>query len=382
VDSDRRRTRLIELARLFLWLGTIGFGGPAAHLALIEDETVHRRKWLSPEAFVDLVGLTNLIPGPNSTEMAMAVGYRHAGWPGLVVAGLSFIGPAAAITVALAWAYVQFGSLPGVVALLAGTGPAVVAVMVVGLIRMGRTALRSWPPFIVALLVAGLALAGIDPFVLLVSGAICGLAWGWWRPAVTVIVAIFADRATAAALAVVAEPRQQPGLGDIATFFLKIGSILYGSGYVLIALLRTLVSPLAWLTERQLLDSVAAGQVTPGPVLTTATFIGYLLGGPLGALVATVAIFLPAFVFVSMLEPVLGRFAPSPRARRFLDVINATAIGLMAAVSIELARSLSGRPLLWPAAILAAAIGLTGRSAAWMLLAAVLITLLMNLAVL
>jgi chromate transporter len=163
--------------------------------------------------------------------------------------------------------------------------------------------------------------------------------------------------------------------------FSRSGAILYGSGYVLIALLRTLVSPLAWLTERQLLDAVAAGQVTPGPVLTTATFIGYLLGGPAGALVATIAIFLPAFLFVSLLEPVIVRFGTSPLARRFLDVVNATAIGLMGAVTIQLAVNLSAQPHLWPAAIAAAGIGLSGKSAIWMLIVAVGVTVLINLAI-
>jgi chromate transporter len=383
VNPDRQRRRLIELARLFLWLGTIGFGGPPAHLTLIEEATVRRRKWLSPEAFVDLVGLTNLIPGPNSTEMAMVVGYRRAGWPGLVVAGLCFIAPAAAITVTLAWAYVRFGALPGAVALLAGTAPAVVAVMAVGVVRIGRTAIRSWPLLAVAIVVAALALAHVDPFVLLVGGAICGLAWGSWRPAMATVVAVLGGHASLAALASLAgSAHPQPRLVEIATFFLKIGAILYGSGYVLVALLRTLVSPLAWLTEQQLLDSIAAGQVTPGPVLTTATFIGYLLNGPTGALVATIAIFLPAFFFVSILEPVIGRVGTSPRARRFLDLVNATAIGLMAGVTIQLTGNLWGRPRLWPAAIVAAAIGLCGYSAAWMLLAVVLLTLLVNVAVL
>jgi chromate transporter len=382
VNRDRHRLRLIELARVFFWLGAIGFGGPAAHLTLIEEETVRRRKWLSPEAFVDLVGVTNLIPGPNSTEMAMALGYRRAGWSGLVVAGLCFIAPAALITASLAWTYVRFGTLPGVVALLSGTAPAVVAVMTVGVVRMGRTAIRRWVLLVMALVVGGLSLAGVDPFLLLAGGAICGLAWGWLQPLIVIVVALLGSHTALPAIAVEAAPRSAPGLGEIAVFFFKIGAILYGSGYVLIALLRTLVAPLAWLTEQQLLDSVAAGQVTPGPVLTTATFLGYLLAGPAGALVATTAIFLPAFIFVSLLEPVLERLGSSPRARRFLDVINATAIGLMAGVTVEFAGMLSGRPRLWPAAIVAAVIGLTGRSALWMIVAAILITLLMNLAVL
>jgi chromate transporter len=382
VIAPGERSRLIELARLFLWLGTIGFGGPAAHLTLIEEETVRRRKWLTSEAFVDLVGLTNLIPGPNSTEMAMAVGYRYARWPGLVIAGACFITPAALMTVALGWTYRRFGNLPGAVALLAGTAPAVVAVMVVGILRMGTTALRGWPHLIIAAVIAALALAGIDPFMLLVGGAACGAAWAWRRPAVAAALGILSAQVTLAALITAAEPRHTPQLREIATFFLKVGTILYGSGYVLIALLRTLVSPLGWLTNQQLLDSIAAGQVTPGPVFTTATFVGYLLAGPAGAVVATAAIFLPAFLFVSLLEPLLGRFGPSPRARRFLDVVNATAIGLMASVTIQLAENLSGRPRLWPGAIAAAALGFTGRSAVWMLVAAVGITLLINLAVL
>lgn len=374
------RSRLFELARLFLWLGTIGFGGPAAHLALIEEETVRRRKWLSSEAFVDLVGLTNLIPGPNSTEMAMAVGYRHARFPGLVIAGACFVAPAALITIALAWTYRRFGNLPGVVALLAGTAPAIVAVMVVGIARMGRTAIRGWPQLIVAALVAGLAIVGVDPFVLLLGGAVCGLGWGWRRPAVAAIVAVLSVQRTLAALGAAVEARHTPYLHEIAAFFLKVGAILYGSGYVLIALLRTLVSPLGWLTEQQLLDSIAAGQVTPGPVLTTATFVGYLLAGPAGAIVATIAIFLPAFLFVSVLEPLVHRFGTSDRARQFLDVVNATSIGLMASATIQLAGNLSGRPRLWPGAMVAAVLGLIGRSVVWMLVAAILTTVLIKVA--
>jgi chromate transporter len=254
-----------------------------------------------------------------------------------------FIAPAAAITVALEWAYVRFGALPGAIALLAGTGPS----------------------------------------VLLVGGAACGLAWGWRRPVMATIVVVLGGRASLAALASLAgSSHAPPRLVEIATFFLKIGAILYGSGYVLVALLRTLVSPLGWLTEQQLLDSIAAGQVTPGPALTTATFIGYLLNGPIGAVIATVAIFLPAFFFVSILEPVIRRVGTSLRARRFLDVVNATAVGLMAGVAIQLTGNLSGRPHLWPAAIVAAAIGLAGYSTVWMLLAAVLLTLLVNFAAL
>jgi len=384
VDVAEKRSRLAELARLFLWLGTIGFGGPAAHLTLMEEETVRRRRWLSPESFLDLVGLTNLIPGPNSTEMAMAVGYRRAGWAGLVVAGTCFIVPAATITAGLAWAYVRFGTLPGVVALLAGTGPAIVAVMTLGVARIGRTVVRRWPLLAFAFIIGLLALRGLDPFVLLVAGAAFGLLSSWWGPAAAGVMGLVASQTSIMALAPVAleKSSQAPGLPALAWFFFKTGALLYGSGYVLIALLRNLVTPIGWLTERQLLDAVAAGQVTPGPVLSTATFVGFLLAGSDGAVVATVAIFLPAFVFVCLMEPLVGRYGGSVRARRFMDAINATAIGLMASATIELATSVLAQPRAWPGVIAAVSVGIAGRSAVWMLLAAIAVTLLTNLALL
>jgi chromate transporter len=384
VDVAEKRTRLFELARLFLWLGTIGFGGPAAHLTLMEEEAVRRRRWLSSEDFLDLVGLTNLIPGPNSTEMAMAIGYRRAGWVGLVVAGACFIVPAATITAALAWAYVRFGTLPGVVSLLAGTGPAIVAVMTLGVLRIGRTAVREWPLLALATVIGLLALRGLDPFLLLVAGAATGLVSSWWGPAAALVMGMATAQPALIALARVSleKSSQAPGLPALAWFFVKTGAVLYGSGYVLIVLLRSLVSPIGWLTERQLLDAVAAGQVTPGPVLSTATFVGFLVSGPAGAIVATIAIFLPAFVFVSLMEPLIGRVGASARARRFMNAVNATAVGLMASATIDLSANVLARPRAWPAVIVAVAIGIAGRSAVWMLLAALAVTLLTNLALL
>jgi chromate transporter len=381
VDVAEKRSRLIELARLFLWLGTVGFGGPAAHLTLMEEETVRRRRWLSPEAFLDLVGLTNLIPGPNSTEMAMAVGYRRAGWAGLLVAGACFIVPAATLTAALAWAYVRFGTLPAVVALLAGTGPAIVAVMALGVARIGRTVVRQWPSLALAVVIGLLALRGLDPFALLVAGAAIGLVSSRWGPAAALVIGVAGGQTALMALTRVSLEKSShaPALPAVAWFFFKTGAVLYGSGYVLIALLRNLVSPIGWLTERQLLDAVAAGQVTPGPVLTTATFVGFLLAGPAGAVVATIAIFLPAFVFVGVVAPLVGRFGASVRARRFLDAVNATAIGLMASATIELAASVLAQPRAWPAVIVAVAVGVAGRSAVWMLLSAFAVTVLINL---
>jgi chromate transporter len=382
VDVAERRTRLVELARLFLWLGTIGFGGPAAHLTLMEEEAVRRRRWLSSEDFLDLVGLTNLIPGPNSTEMAMAIGYRRAGWPGLAVAGACFIVPAATITTGLAWAYVRFGTLPAVVSLLAGTGPAIVAVMTLGVARIGRTAVREWPLLALVIVIGLLALRGFDPFLLLVAGAATGLVSSWWGPALVIGMATAQPALIALARVALEKSSQAPGLPALAWFFVKTGAVLYGSGYVLIALLRSLVTPIGWLTERQLLDAVAAGQVTPGPVLSTATFVGFLVSGPAGAIVATIAIFLPAFVFVSLMEPLIGRVGASARARRFMNAVNATAVGLMASATIDLSASVLARPRAWPAVILAVAIGIAGRSAVWMLLAALAVTLLTNLALL
>jgi chromate transporter len=382
VDVAERRTRLVELARLFLWLGTIGFGGPAAHLTLMEEEAVRRKRWLSSEDFLDLVGLTNLIPGPNSTEMAMAIGYRRAGWAGLMVAGACFIVPAATITAGLAWAYVRFGTLPAVVSLLAGTGPAIVAVMTLGVARIGRTAVREWPLLALAIVLGLLALRGFDPFLLLVAGAATGLVSSWWGPALVIGMATAQPALIALARVTLEKSSQAPGLPALAWFFLKTGAVLYGSGYVLIALLRSLVTPIGWLTERQLLDAVAAGQVTPGPVLSTATFVGFLVSGPAGAIVATIAIFLPAFVFVSLMEPLIGRLGASARARRFMNAVNATAVGLMASATIELSASVLARPRAWPAVIVAVAVGIAGGSAVWMLLAALAFTLLTNLALL
>jgi chromate transporter len=382
VEVAERRTRLVELARLFLWLGTIGFGGPAAHLTLMEEEAVRRRRWLSSEDFLDLVGLTNLIPGPNSTEMAMAIGYRRAGGAGLAVAGACFIVPAATITAGLAWAYVSFGTLPAVVSLLAGTGPAIVAVMSLGVARIGRTAVREWPLLALAIVIGLLALRGLDPFLLLVAGAATGLVSSWWGPALVLAMATAQPALVALSQVALEKSSQAPGLPALAWFFVKTGAVLYGSGYVLIALLRSLVTPIGWLTERQLLDAVAAGQVTPGPVLSTATFVGFLVSGSAGAVVATIAIFFPAFVFVSLMEPLIGRLGASARARRFMNAVNATAVGLMASATIELSASVLARPRTWSAVIVAVAIGIAGRSAVWMLLAALAVTLLTNLALL
>jgi chromate transporter len=376
-----RRDRLGELARLFLWLGIVGFGGPAAHLALMEEQVVRRRGWLTPSEFVDLVGLTNLIPGPNSTEMALAVGYRRAGLPGLLASGVSFVVPAAAMTTALAWAYIRYGALPGVVSLLSGTGPAVIAVMALGIVRLGRTALARWQQLAIAATVTALSLWGVNPIALLAAAAIVGLGPGPRPVAAATLIAIMGEQSIVRALQAVSTsaPGAHPSLVALGGFFLEVGSVLYGSGYVLIAFLQRLVSPLGWLSARQLADAVAAGQITPGPVFTTATFIGYVIGGSGGALVATVAIFLPAFVLVAIFEPVLARRGISPRMRGFLDAVNAASVGLLAAATIQLAGQWLNRPSTFVAAAAAVVVGLTGVGAAWMILAGVVTAFLLAL---
>ncbi len=328
---------LWEVAGLFLKLGIIGFGGPAAHIALMRQEVVHRRGWVTDAQFLDLLGATNLIPGPNSTEMAIHLGYRRAGWPGLLVAGITFIAPAALLVTFLAWAYVQFGAMPQVSWLMYGVKPAIMAVIAQAIWGLGRTAVKGPFTALLALAVLGLYLLGFNEIGLLLgAGVLMCLARGLLGPR------------TGLRLSAVA-PLGVPGLIQLATpfsqgvlflTFLKIGAVLYGSGYVLLAFLRAdFVERLGWLTDAQLLDATAVGQITPGPVLTTATFVGYLLGGPVGALLATAGIFLPSFVFVAAIGPLVPRLRGSPWAGSFLDGVNAAALGLMTAVALELGRA-------------------------------------------
>jgi chromate transporter len=335
-STHARKAALLELARVFLKLGSTAFGGPAAHIAMMEEEVVRRRAWLSREEFLDLLGATNLIPGPNSTEMAIHVGHRRGGWPGLLLAGVCFIVPAMAIVWALAWAYLRYGRLPELAGLLYGVKPVIIAVVVQALWSLGRTALKTRALVLVAAVAAAAALAGVNELVLLFgTGAVVALARGLTSPGSMSWVA-WLPPTTAAALAAV-PPFQ---LGTLFLVFLKIGAVLFGSGYVLLAFLRAeLVVRLGWLTEGQLLDAVAVGQVTPGPVFTTATFVGYLLGGNAGAAVATAGIFLPAFLFVAASGPLVPRLRRSATAGAFLDGVNVASLALMAAVTWQLARA-------------------------------------------
>ena len=341
--ADGVRGRLVELAALFGLLGVIGFGGPAAHVALMRREVVERRRWISEQRFVDLLGITNLLPGPNSTELAMHIGLDRAGRRGLLVAGLAFIMPAALIVGVLAAAYVAAGSSPLATSLLYGVKPVIIAIVAVAIVQLGRSALAGPLRIVIGLGVAMLAVLGVNELLLLAGGAIfMAVARGAVRGPVAWLARSMLPVSTAA-VSVAATAVSLPLLFGT---FLKIGATLYGSGYVLLAFLRAdFVDRLGWITDRQLLDAVAIGQVTPGPLFTTATFIGYLVAGPVGAVVATVGIFLPAFALVALVGGLAARLRSRPLTAALLDGVNAAAIGLMAAVSLELAGAAIVDPL-------------------------------------
>jgi chromate transporter len=337
--SVPRHTSLLELARLFLKLGMVAFGGPPAHIAMMEDEVVSRRGWLTREQFLDFLGATNLIPGPNSTEMAIHVGRIRAGWPGLLVAGASFILPSAVMVTALAWAYVRFGSLPQVAGLLYGVKPIVIALIVQAVFKLAKTAVKStWIGVVGAFAALATALGAYQLAVLAGGGLLTALVY-WLRSGKRISTSA-KGLFTGGALATPSGVAASFSLTALFLVFLKIGAILFGGGYVLVALIRSnLVAGLGWISERQLLDAIAMGQVTPGPLSTTATFIGYLLGGLPGAVIATVAIFLPAFFFVAISGPVVPRLRQSPLAGVVLDGVNVAALALIAVVSWQLFRA-------------------------------------------
>jgi len=385
------RGGLGELARLFLKLGVIAFGGPAAHIAMMEDEVVTRRRWIDRQHFLDLIGATNLIPGPNSTEMTMHVGYERAGWRGLFVAGACFIGPAVLITGGLAWLYVRYGTLPEVEPFLVGIKPAVIAVILGAVWRLGKAAVKGWRFVAIGAAVAGATLLDVSEVLALLGGGALGMLWlrwagfdssraaavtpvGWWSWTVggtgggpgspgiaasgvgTAGIGAAASGAPAiggSVAATMVQATTTAPLWQVFLFFLKVGAILYGSGYVLVAFLqRDVVSEYGWLTDAQLLDAIAIGQFTPGPVLSTSTFIGYLVAGMPGAAVATLGIFLPSFLFVWVLNPIIPRLRESAWASAFLDAVNVAAVALMAAVTVELGMATLTS---WPAWVIAAA---------------------------
>jgi len=329
---------LKEIVHLFLKLGTIGFGGPAAHIALMHNEIVKRRKWLDEQHFLDLLGATNLIPGPNSTEMAIHVGFVRAGWLGLIAGGFCFIIPAMLIVMALSWVYVRFGTTPQAEWISYGIKPVMVAIIIQALWQLGRNAIKDKATALIGFGVLLLFFLGVNEIALLFGGGLAVMAiknvqrlklrstpafiWPFLGSSLPVmLVKVFS-------------------IPLLFLTFLKIGSVLFGSGYVLLAYLRSdFVVRLGWLTDRQLMDAIAIGQVTPGPVFTTATFIGFILGGTKGALLATLGIFLPSFVFVAITNPFIPRLRNSVWANSLLDGVNAASLSLMTAVTWQLGRS-------------------------------------------
>ncbi len=368
MSATSPRGRLLEVAAVFGRLGATAFGGPAAHVALMEDELVRRRGWVTRERFLDLLGAANLIPGPNSTELAIHLGYVRAGWAGLVVAGATFILPAALSVTALAWVYVRFGARPDVAAVLAGVKPVVLVVVLEALWKFTRALVRTRRIAILAVSATIAAALGANELALLLAAGLASAAFRARRPEVSASAAPLLVP-LAAGIASAAAPATAAGL---FWTFLKIGSVLYGSGYVLLAFLRAdLVERLRWLTDAQLLDAVAIGQVTPGPVFTTATFVGYVVAGGAGAAAATVGIFLPAFVLVAVSGPLVSRLRRSAAAGAFLDGVNAASLALMAVVTVRLGTDALTRPTSIAIAAVAAVLLLRFRiSSAWLIVGA------------
>ncbi|AUB36324.1 chrA, chromate transporter [Nostoc flagelliforme CCNUN1] len=337
----QQKQRLTELATVFLRLGTIAFGGPAAHIAMMDNEVVNRRQWMSREKLLDLLGITNLIPGPNSTELAIHIGYERAGWRGLLVAGSCFILPAMLIVWALAAIYARYQTVPEVEWLLYGIKPVIIAIVIQAVWNLGKKAAKDVPTIIAGM--AGIAayLAGLNEIlVLILLGIAVMLVKNWQARGHTSGAFLLPISGILAQVGSTTAAVTSVSWISVFVFFLKIGCVLYGSGYVLLAFLqRDLVERNQWLTSQQLLDAVAIGQFTPGPVFTTATFIGYLLAGNAGAIAATIGIFLPAFVLVWVVNPWVPKLRQSSWASGFLDGVNAASLGLMAGVTYTLGRA-------------------------------------------
>ena len=322
------KSELKEIAKLFFKLGSIAFGGPAAHIARMDDEVVKKRKWMTQEHFLDLVGATNLIPGPNSTEMTMHVGYERAGWKGLIVAGFSFIFPAVVITSILAWLYQQYGQLPEVEPYVYGIKPAVISIIVMAAYRLGKKAIKNVELAILGILTLIASLYGVNEIIALFGCGFLGLIIYFIKKnksTLNTFIPLLLFQAT--------DPIK---IGSLKIFltFLKVGAVLYGSGYVLFAFLDSELVANGWLTRQVLIDAVAVGQITPGPVLSTATFIGWQMNGISGAMAATIGIFLPSFIFVLVLNPLIPKLRKSKAFGAFLDAVNVAAVALIIAVAI------------------------------------------------
>ncbi len=341
LSPKQRRRRLRSLMVVFFRLGTVAFGGPAAHVAMMDDEVVKRRRWMSRENLLDLIGVTNLLPGPNSTELAIHIGYERAGWRGLLIAGSSFILPAMLMVWALAALYVRYQTVPQVEWLLYGIKPVIIAVVLQALWKLGKKAAKDTPTTVAGIVAIALYFSGLNEILLLLLiGLAVMLVKNWSRRGTPMGMWLLPFSGVLAQSTGPAATAISVGWASVFLFFLKIGCVLYGSGYVLLAFLqRDLVEKNHWLTSQQLLDAIAIGQLTPGPVLTTATFVGYLVAGHAGALAGTVGIFLPAFLLVGLVNPWVPKLRQSPWASGFLDGVNAASLGLMGGVTYSLARA-------------------------------------------
>jgi len=380
---------LVEVLWLFLRLGFTAFGGPAAHIAMMREEVVRKRQWVSSERFVDLIGITNLIPGPSSTELAIYLGYLRAGWLGLLVAGVCFIGPAMLIVLALAWVYVTYGALPQIGWLFYGIQPVVVTIIAQAIWNLGRTVFKGKLSVGLAILVLVCYFLGVNVLILLFGGAaLYGLLrllitrWHKKPPVTSLVVPLLG-----ANLQAIFEPlgsfmrtgaAAPISLGLVFLTFLKLGSVVYGSGYTLLAFLRIdLVQNLHWLTDKQLLDAVSIGQFTPGPVFTTATFIGYVIGGWPAALLATLAMFLPSFVLIALIHPVASRFRQATWTATLLDGVNAAALALMVGVLVQLGQHALMDVLTWAITLLTLVVLLRFKlNSVWLILAGAVIGVL------
>lgn len=321
---SQEKNKLWEVAKLFLKLGCIGFGGPAVHIALMEKEVVHKKRWMSQEHYLDLIGATNLIPGPNSTEMTMHCGHERAGWKGLIVAGLCFIMPAVIITSLFAWGYSEYGNLPEVKPFLYGIKPAIIAVIISAIYSLGRKALKTPELWIVGIVCFIAVLIGANEIAVLFLAGLAGVCLQWIRQkntlnSVVPLAAFFTDM-------------------PLFWTFLKIGSILYGSGYVLFAFLDAELVGKGIITKQTLVDAIAVGQFTPGPVFSSATFIGWQISGIGGALAATIGIFLPSFLFVALLNPLIPKLRRSKIMSAFLDTVNVASVAIILAVCVEISK--------------------------------------------
>ncbi len=344
-------SHLKEVASVFFKLGTIAFGGPAAHIAMMEEEVVTKRKWMTREHFLDLVGATNLIPGPNSTEMTMHCGYQRAGVLGLFVAGICFIFPAVVLTGILAYFYVEYGELPMIAPFLYGIKPAVLAIILGAIYKLGKKALKSWQLGVIGVIVIVANALGVNEIFSILGGGLIGMVW----------LSIGQQKSLKSFLPLMLfgffNTTTQIGTMKLFWVFFKIGAVLFGSGYVLVAYLDgELVQQLGWLTRAELLDAIAIGQFTPGPVLSTATFIGFQINGWQGALAATAGIFLPSFFFVWILNPLIPKLRQSKITALFLDAVNISAVSIMIVATFHLGQSVLLDWKAWLIAILSAII--------------------------